>query len=136
MKTKLFIAATLVVISTFNAFSQTTNRSAIKADIQMTEDKQMRIWYTDVQNEKVSFKIIDSEGKILMKKSYRGNGNMKLIFDMNRLEDGNYFVEAMSNDQTISSKQITVTNGKLCSIPVTMNQEQGSFACNTTQISE
>jgi hypothetical protein len=131
MTTKLFITAMMMLtISTLSVNAQIATTDVKKADIQLTPNNQVRIWYLDANNEKVSFKVYNNEGETVMKKSYRCQGNMKLKLDMSKLQDGNYTIELISDKHPVCSEQINLVGGKIGFVPANKQYPNESLAKN------
>jgi 4-hydroxyphenylpyruvate dioxygenase-like putative hemolysin len=111
MTTKTYIAAAIMAFIGLTGFSQTT--SQVNADIQMTQDRQIRIWFMNVQNEKIALQVIDAHGNTLNNKTYRCKGNAKLLVETNNLADGIYTISAQSNGVILDAEQIMVSEGQV-----------------------
>jgi hypothetical protein len=113
MTTKTFIATALMTFIGLTGFAQTTKNASVTAGIQMTQNRQIRIWFMDVQNEKITFSIVDSKGNMLNNRSYRCKGNAKILLETSDLSNGFYTVIARSNGMQLATEQIIVNNGQI-----------------------
>jgi hypothetical protein len=130
MKTKLFFAALLIGAMSLPVMSQTTVETNAKVDIQLSPNNQIRIWYLDVQNEKVNIKIYDQLGELVDVRPFKCAGNMKIYYDLSLLDDGDYLISVCNKKTPVCTEKVTIANGKLAYQPIPVDVNTQNIADN------
>lgn len=123
----LLISGILMLISALTSMAQSSTKNN-KVDVQLTAQKQVRVWYMNAENEKVSIWVINSKGDAVEKRSFRCEGNMKVKFDFGRLPVDTYTIQVFKNKELVRAEQVNLDKNHLCSMPYLIEDNQSQLA--------